>query len=76
MVNSKGTVGISYRHFGQGELRFITNSSGSFNEITLESGGGSGRWSSTALAPSGRVHVTHEKENANQLRHVFFSGCP
>ena len=76
LVNSKDDVYIAYRKYDVGELRYITNASGSWQATVLDTNGQTGRWASIFQAPSGRIHIGYENDTAGLLRHAYFSACP
>jgi len=76
LVNSKDDVYIAYRKYDVGELRYITNASGSWDATVLDTTGQTGRWASIFQAPSGRIHIGYEDDSASLLRHAHFSACP
>lgn len=76
LVNGKDDVYIAYRKYDVGELRYITNASGSWQATVLDTNGQTGRWASIFQAPSGRIHIGYEEDAAGLLRHAYFSACP
>jgi len=76
-LNSKGDVLLTYRNQKTNQLRFATNTTGSWVSTTLDTGlNNSNGWASMVQLPSGQIHITYEGQSNSKLRHAALSGCP